>query len=306
MSVDPKLEVYLAALDRALGRVPISDRADIILEIKSHVLDSLGKHPEQRAADVLRALGEPEAVANRYLMERGLKPGKSSRSPMIKWLTIGFLGTFGILMASVIFVVSYFTPLISVDENEEHVRILGGLISINGGGRSGDGGDFDVSFQGRKTKFSGSRVLDAAAVDLIDVRFSNGKMEVESSDTDTLTWSCWALGESSGNSPEVQTQDKTATLDLASGAASKCEIELPRGIAARFEGANGKVTLEKPATATEIKMSNGKVDIELDEARSYKFDFKVANGNFDEFKSSDDPQAVAIKVTMDNGRIAKR
>jgi hypothetical protein len=34
MSTEPQLEVYLNALDRSLGQIPASDRAEIIMEIR--------------------------------------------------------------------------------------------------------------------------------------------------------------------------------------------------------------------------------------------------------------------------------
>lgn len=304
MALDPKLESYLATLDRALSRVSVSDRSEIILEIKSHVLDAVAKHPEQKVGDVLKALGEPEAVANRYLVERGLKPGKAPRSPMLKWLTIGFLGTFAILMASVVFMITYFSPIISIDENEEQVRILGGLISVNGG--SGGGNHFDLDWNGRSTQESGSHALDPSQVDLVDVRFTNGKMDVRSGATDELAWDCWTVGPADGPSPEVKTDGRTAVLDLSGATMNKCAVTLPTGLKVRLVGSNGRLALERPRADTEVEMDNGKVEIELDPGRGYKFDLKLTNGRIDSFPSSDDPDAVRVKVTMDNGRITRR
>lgn len=305
MPVDPKLESYLATLDRALNKVSVSDRADIILEIKSHVLDSLANHPEQTTTAILKALGEPEAVANRYLVERGLKPGKAPKSPMLKWLTIGFLGTLTIVVAAGIFVIFYFTPLIQVDESQGSVKILGGLISIDGE-PGNDSIDIDWSSSGRS--FSGSRVLNVADIDSIDIQFTNGKFDVHGTTSDTMTWTCKAMSSSTAAAPapDVLIQGRTAALDLKAGLASKCEIGLPNGIAARFEGANGKVFLDHPQAPTEIKMSNGKVEIEPDPGRLYLYDLKVTNGDVDDFASSDDPAALKIAVSMDNGRIAKQ
>src|SRR6187549_1830430 len=98
MTGDPRLESYLTSLERVLRPFPVSDRAEIITEIKSHVLSALERDPQARLDSVLSALGEPETVANRYLLERGLKPTKTSISPIVKWLIIGFLGTFAMIL----------------------------------------------------------------------------------------------------------------------------------------------------------------------------------------------------------------
>lgn len=132
MATDFKLEAYLTALDRALKSISVGDRADIIAEIKSHILDAKEKNPEQSIESILTSIGEPETVANRYLIERGLKPGKASRSPIVKWLTIGFLGTFGIFVVFVISILWFFSPILKIDEEQNRVEILGGMIDING------------------------------------------------------------------------------------------------------------------------------------------------------------------------------
>jgi len=52
-STEPKLEAYLNALDRSLGQIPASDRAEIVMEIKSHILDSQGKTPDISMTSIL-------------------------------------------------------------------------------------------------------------------------------------------------------------------------------------------------------------------------------------------------------------
>lgn len=130
MSIDPKLETYLNRLDKALGQVPVSDRAEIVTEIKGHVVEAQSRDPGKTVDSILASLGEPEGVANKYLMERGLKPGRAPRGNMAKWLTIGFLGTLGMVVLFVTIVLWRFTPIISVDETKGEVKILGGAIHI--------------------------------------------------------------------------------------------------------------------------------------------------------------------------------
>jgi hypothetical protein len=298
MPVDPKLEAYLAALDRALGPVPTSDRADIVMEIKSHVLSSLEAHPEQNVAAVLRALGEPESVANRYLVERGLKPGKASKSPMLKWLTIGFLGTLAILALLIVFFVTRFTPLISVDEGKGHVQILGGMININGD----DGG---LSLGGAGREFSGSRRLDPAAVETLEVRFANGKLEVTGDVSDTLRWDCKGapFTKTDDDKVDVKIDGKTALLDLGANNIVRCDLGVPLGIALKLDGGNGKVALVRPQAPVAIEMANGEVAIEPDPAKTYRYDLHVTNGKTGDFPSSDDPSALPVSVRLGNGNI---
>lgn len=138
MTTEPKLEAYLAELDKYLTQIPVSDRADIIIEIKSHVLDAQSKNQTQDIDTILNSMGDAESVAKRYLQERGLQaatPVKTSSmmwlSSSIKWLVIGFLGFMGIIVIVVSLLIWRFTPLISVDEANNRVSIGGGLIQIH-------------------------------------------------------------------------------------------------------------------------------------------------------------------------------
>ena len=97
MATNPKLENYLLQLDKCLSQIAISERAEIISEIKSHVEDAMENNPERNMSEILGGFGEPEIAANRYLTERGLKPHKAPKRPILKWLTVGFLGTFGFI-----------------------------------------------------------------------------------------------------------------------------------------------------------------------------------------------------------------
>lgn len=138
MTTEPKLESYLAELDKYLTQIPVSDRADIIIEIKSHVLDAQSKNPSQDIESILSSMGDAESVAKRYLQERGLQaatPVKTSSMmwlpASIKWLVIGFLSFIGIIVIVAALLIWRFTPLISVDEANNRISIGGGLIQIH-------------------------------------------------------------------------------------------------------------------------------------------------------------------------------
>lgn len=129
---DARLEQYLTSLERALKPFPVSDRADIITEIKSHVQSTLERNPQASLDSLLSALGAPETVANRYLLERGLTTTKPPISPVVKWLVIGFLGTLAMLLIFAGFLVTYFTPILNVDRKKDVVSVMDGIVEING------------------------------------------------------------------------------------------------------------------------------------------------------------------------------
>lgn len=306
MATEPKLEQYLSTLDKSLGQIPVSDRSDIITEIKSHVLDAKDRDPNQSIEQILASIGEPESVANRYLLERGLKPGKPARSPIVKWLTVGFLGTFGITATLIIVILWKFTPIIKVDEEAGHVVILGGLIEINEKeGKVKVGNTHvrqDISFAMTSSReFDGSSTLDKNKVSMVRVPFSNGKIEMTTSVDQQLRWKCKVNG--AANSAFVSEDKKIFTINLSNTAGSKCEIQVPSGIATNIEGMNGKIEVIKPQAHLEIKMMNGKVNFTPDPQKQYRYENNVVNGKIGDFVSSTAKDAIFVKMTINNGSI---
>jgi uncharacterized membrane protein len=137
MKTEAKLEAYLALLDSYLAQIPLSDRADIIIEIKSHVFDAQAKKA-QDIDEILTSMGDAESVAKRYLQERGLPmsaPIKTSSMmwlpASIKWLVLGFLGFIGIIVLVAALLIWRFTPFVSVDNINHRVSIGGGIIQVH-------------------------------------------------------------------------------------------------------------------------------------------------------------------------------
>ena len=301
MATDAKLEGYLTALDKALSMISVSDRADILTEIKSHILAAQEKNPDQSTASLLAAMGDPEVVANRYLLERGLKPHKHGRTSVVKWLTIGFLGTFGIACAAVVLLIWKLSPLISVDEKNERVQILGGLIDVDGRAEKvkiGKGWTIDGM---EASKFDGAKKLTAQTKE-IRIPFSNAKLTVGASTDGQIHWNCQVVG-----TPGQTVATEAAgifTLNLEKAMGAECDIQLP-SLKSTIHGANGKVDLVRPQSELDVNMANGKVAIEQDQAKQYKFDLTVANGKVETFNSSDAIGAIAIKVNLGNGEISR-
>lgn len=66
--MDHTLELYLAAVERHLAPLPASDRADIVQEIKSDMLD-LQNQKGLSPQEITQRLGDPKALARAYLQE---------------------------------------------------------------------------------------------------------------------------------------------------------------------------------------------------------------------------------------------
>jgi hypothetical protein len=303
MATEPKLEEYLASLDKALNRISVSERAEIVTEIKSHVLDAREKDSSQSLGSILSALGDPETVANRFLLERGLKPGKPAKSPMIKWLTIGFLGTVGLCFLMFIFLLIKFSPLISIEK--EHVTFLGGAIDIDGDAgevKVGGAKIGDFTFHGGQGsyEFSGTKKL-ADTVKAVNIPFSNGKLDVVSGPD--LAWKCKVSGPA--NSARIAEIEKEISFDFSQSDGIKCDIQVPPGKKINITGNNGKLDVEKPQGDLSISLNNGIVRIAPDPERKYVFTNEVRAGKIDSFESSTAPDAIRVAVKLSNGKIER-
>lgn len=133
MKTQNLIERYMSQLDQYLAHIPATEKAEIILELNAHIQDSL-QNGNKDVEEVLNNLGTPEEAARRYLEERGLSLSmpklSGQKSETGKWLTIAFLGSFGLSIAFAIFIMTFFSPLVDVQEEEGKVRILGGLINV--------------------------------------------------------------------------------------------------------------------------------------------------------------------------------
>lgn len=303
-----ELEQYLRRLDLSLGEISVSEKAEIITEIKSHVVEAIQNDPTQSVSSVLKSLGEPEQVASRYLLERGLKPQQAPRHPVLKWLVIGFLGTIVTGTIGIIFLVSQFMPLIHVDEKLGRVQILGGLIDVNsdlekleiGGVKLGD-----FEEEENVQVFAGTEEIGALKAKTLTMAFTNGKVNFKKGEDLTFRYSCKVSG---GETNEIfsKSVDKGLSLDLSKSAYSSCSVTLPFGVKTVVDGKNGKVALDRPQGDFKLNLLNGKVSIRPDEKTDYNYNLTVVNGKIDGFHSKNSQNAIAIEASVINGAIKKR
>ena len=302
MSTDPRLETYLSKLERVLGPFPGSDRAEIIMEIKSHVLAAMERDPQTAMDSVLSALGEPETVANRYLMERGMKPTKPPISPIVKWLVIGFLGTVAMCLVFAGVLAFKFSPLFKVDGNTESISLLGGLIQISGDEGSIRVGNSFIRGGGQGTAFDG--VWEAKGKkESFTIKFGNGQWELNNSTDPKLSWQC--RGGDLKIPPQPVAEGKGMLLDMSQITGVKCELSVPEKQDVRLEGINGRIEVNEPHYDFELDLKNGKVDLAPDAKTNYRYGLSVMNGKMASFESSSEPGSFAITVHMINGVISR-
>lgn len=105
--IDNRIETYLGQLNAALDGVPQSERDEILREIRAHILDSVETAPNRDVAAerVLRLLGTPQELAERYRTEYLLSRASRSFSPLFllrttwRWAKLGMRGILAFLLA---------------------------------------------------------------------------------------------------------------------------------------------------------------------------------------------------------------
>lgn len=299
----PELEKYLFRLDKALTGIPVSEKAEIVTEIKSHILDAIDREPEQSLKDILSSLGEPEQVANKYLLEKGLKSKRAPRHPIIKWLIIGFLGTFAIIVAFLVFVLMYFSPVISINNDTGEIIILGGAIKVQDESIIFyDLDDFSDVLPRGSLVISGSSAIDTQTTDNVQLRFKHGKIQIEQpKNQDHISWSCQDI--IFGNEVLVQNMIDKMYIDFSPLGDINCVVHIPAVKTVSIRGNKGEIILFQPRSATSALLDEGTIFISPVDTQHYVYKTHVTHGNVDQFTSNNTDTAIPLEATVESGNI---
>ena len=300
-SQNPQLERYLSTLERVLQPFPVGDRAEIVTEIRSHILSALERDPSQNLKQILGALGEPEVVANRYLIERGLKPTKPAFHPVLKWIVFGFLGAFALLLIFIGVVIYHFTPLVQMDSSQNSVSLFGGNIQVNSEDSRSFLKDILSHRNHHENKMEGTATLTPGH--LIRVEFATGHLELSTSKNNELTWTCTNSAKSKSDSFLPELKDKEIHLDFRKFGTLRCDIVAPVNTKIDVTGLNGRIFMDEPGFSAKVQLTNGRVNVAPDSDLTSNFKVTTDNGKADTFPSSQDKNALQFDIHVLNGNI---
>lgn len=89
-ATDPRIAVYLARLDAAVGRLPHAEACDLVREIQVHISDKLEGHAGDADVErVLAGLGSPEELAEQFRTELLFTRASRTFSPWLLLRTTG-------------------------------------------------------------------------------------------------------------------------------------------------------------------------------------------------------------------------
>lgn len=280
----PMLESYLSEIDRHLShRLSVSDKSEIVTEIKSHLLEAQDKQPELSLKEHIDSMGEPREVANRYLLEKGLAPVPASeKRNIIKWLVIGFLGFVFLSFLFFTILLFKFTSMIRIDSDSERVTI-DGILDIDG--KSGkiffgndDGGTHFTAGKAKNT-------LSVDGIKTVQLKFNNGDIKVKSSALyENFQYNCQYMGRDSEPLEFKPLESRPDVLASESTVGVECTLRVPAHIEVDLDG------------------TNGKVELKLDRHKNYNIRTKVGLGSLGRPPQSFS-NGTLIKVDLENGAI---
>ncbi len=207
-----KLDAYLKQLEFALSPLPVAERSDILLELHTHISESLTKSG-RTLEDILASLGSPASVAQGYLEQRGKEPNSSiptfssqSTSPQntyapprqnsgcFKWgcisclIALCILGLLLYLFFSAAWKVATSITssasqnaqlqngIVDVDGDQEKVSLLGGWLQVDGKNETVKIGNFlDVDGKNETVKIGDQIEVDGNKERMISRRQGNHK-----------------------------------------------------------------------------------------------------------------------------------
>jgi len=206
---------------------------------------------------------------------------EKKQTSIFKWIVIGILGCFSLLMITILLLVWKFTPIIKVDQQSGKVELFGGLIDLDQT-HSTFSYSSSTHIPQNTLRIEGEEELINQGITTTNISFSNGKLDIETSKDAEFEYDC----KIQNGSPQIthKIQNSILTLDLTSAKGVDCEIEVPEEVNIQVQGQNGEITIDP-------------ID------NTYQYDLKVQNGKVENPQTSNNPKGPTFKATLANGQI---
>lgn len=299
---DSKLENYLFELEKNLKDVPPSARAQIVSEVNTQVCELQKNYPEKSISQIISDLGSAQKLANHYRLDRGIKTFKPNRNPILKWISITFIGSICIFFVFISLMIWKFTPIFKVDESTQRITILGGLIDVNGvSGKVKIGNEYSFIKNQYPNAFNGSMEISKEEFNEVVISFNTAILEVKTAEDRKFSWDCKLS--TPPNDEFVNLEKDSVELKLEKSEGADCKLLIPQDINFTVEGKDGQVILNEPEFDTFVEVENGTVQIIPNPEIAYKYDFAVKNGSVPALKASQSKDAFEMKINVANGKI---
>ena len=295
-----EVERYLFELERYLTQIATSDRITILSEVQKEIEGKINSAPSKDIFEILSSIGDPLSVAKRHLSERGIeyRPMKKNRHIVRYFVLAAFgLGGLGVIAFSIL--VWKFTPLIKIDEENNRVQILGGMIDVDG-----KKGSVKVSksmhIMGGKEEYEGHRDIVPDNIKQLNFNFGPGRLDLKTSINTKISWKC------EGSWAEITQENDVLSFELERRSPVECDLSIPKDMKVVIKGRQGKIQIDKPLFHLDLNLNEGKVGFDLDEKAEYGFANQIKVGSVDVFPSSSSSNAYKMNINVQSGKIYRK
>jgi hypothetical protein len=270
------------------------ERSKLLSEINTEII-------EKELSELQPSL----TYANTKRSEHGFVPFEVKQ----KFSFFKFFLKFSAVMTMIfIFFISFlfwkFTPIFKVDEQNNRVTILGGLIDIDGkSGKFKIFDDYHFSDDSFTNDLQASIALPAD-VDEIIVEFSSGSFSITNSDDSEFKLDCKLA--MPATKEIIKQMDDFLKIDLTNISGSTCELKVPEDKKLTLEGKQSSIRVLNPEFNLYVELENGKVAITPEEEIDYLFNLEVTNGYIGDFESSEAENAYEIQGNIGSGSISTK
>lgn len=280
---------YLKLAQTYLVDLPVMETSKILSMINDEILE-------------LDSTELPDALTyvNKKRVELGHYPFKYRPKPSFLRFFLKLTAVMSLIsFAAVGILVWKFTPLFKLDEANNRVIILGGLIDIDGqAGKLKIGNDYQFTEAKYENEFQGSFMLDQNKDEVL-IKFTSGAFKVSTSLTDEVSVKCKL--ETPPKKDMIVQADDIVTINFTDMQGSSCDIAVPQEKKITLEGVDANIELIQPEFNAYIEIENGNFKQFPTPEIDYNYQVKVGNGHTGEFQNSLNIDAYEIKVTIANG-----
>ena len=284
---------YLKQIENYLNDLEVMERAKLLSEINSQIIDS-----------DTRDLEDPLLIANKKRVEHGFYPYKHKEKPSFLRFFLKLSAIMTIIVMSFIGIIIWkFTPVFHVDEEKNRVIILGGLIDIDGkAGRFKVGDQYQFTEAKYENEFQAQLNLSQEQDEII-IEFNSGAFNIKTTEDTNFQVSCKLETQPTANI--LENNKNSIEIDFTKMEGSSCDLIIPSGKKLSLEGKSSNIDLIEPTYNTYIEVDSANIQILPAPETIYKFDIEVKNGHIgqDLNKKPLDQYDYELNIELENGSV---
>ena len=289
---------YLIRVESYLTDLEVTQRSKILIEANQEI-------SQMELVELL----PPLEFANEKRAEHGFIVYRAKKKVSLLSLFFKFsLIMLLIVVSSIGVLIWNFTPILKVDEENNRIVLLGGLIDIDGkAGKMKVFDDYHFSDDSFTNDFQASIALDNEKEEVI-LNFNSGSFHLKNSSDENFSLDCKLA-----NPPTqdiISQKDDLVQIDFTKIDGLNCALSIPHDKKITIEGKQASIKVPSPEYNLYIELENGKVYLtpeqEIDYTYNLSIENKSPNNYIGDFKSSEADVSFEIRINLQSGAIIRK